>query len=447
MLSISTEQATLYLGKEFVTPTRDGNIPGWIDDMIIGVNGTTSFIAKVSQPVIATNFPLIEKETSLLLGILTNKTSEPLTHEALDINQIRKLLDGQKTFSPLSVSAFADYYASTTQGIIEKINSLSESGKLDKAKRLARELLTRNLTINEQDHINNLLRSLYHKMVKRSLLNNQVKLALQYLDEALCLFDRDSELYILKAEAARKSDQLEAARRHLHKAIELEPGLVESIYPHIRQLVIALARGRNKTLSNQDIIQILEKEIPNDPLFPDYRHLLGKLHFEQGSYNDAMISLAYAIQLDGSLDEALSPLIESAEHRINNPAYIEIPLIRHGSVFSVNASINNQPDTYAFILDTGATYTAISEETLNRSGLNIPFGASEITMNTANGPVIAPVLQMDTITLAGASVKNIDVTIVNDLESFDGLLGLSFLEQFNFRVDQDKNLLILTQKK
>ncbi len=102
----------------------------------------------------------------------------------------------------------------------------------------------------------------------------------------------------------------------------------------------------------------------------------------------------------------------------------------------VDAKIN---DTFGrFVVDTGASSVVVTYEFADRSGL--PRNQRQtMTVNTANGPIQTFVSQADSITLGGLTTGRVFVTIQSPNASgfgpgIDGLLGLSYLGNFDFRL-------------
>ena len=48
--------------------------------------------------------------------------------------------------------------------------------------------------------------------------------------------------------------------------------------------------------------------------------------------------------------------------------------------------------------------------------------------------------------VSGARVNDLDVVVLDSLASFDGLLGLSFLDHFNIDLDRNRNELTLRRR-
>lgn len=88
-------------------------------------------------------------------------------------------------------------------------------------------------------------------------------------------------------------------------------------------------------------------------------------------------------------------------------------------------------------LDTGATYVLISWDVAEALNLNPAFCEKRADIITASGTERAPLLTVDMIRFVDKATNNVNV-LVHDLppKSYvDGLLGLSFLRNFDLRIN------------
>lgn len=103
-----------------------------------------------------------------------------------------------------------------------------------------------------------------------------------------------------------------------------------------------------------------------------------------------------------------------------NGAGLQIERARDGH-YHVVAQINNQ--AVPFLLDTGATSTAISAKVADKLNLTAD---GQVTVSTANGMTQARTARVDLRINNLVSVSNLRVTILPDLGG-DGLLGMDVL--------------------
>jgi clan AA aspartic protease (TIGR02281 family) len=127
-------------------------------------------------------------------------------------------------------------------------------------------------------------------------------------------------------------------------------------------------------------------------------------------------------------------------------ARVSVPLIRQGNSFLVRALLNGRRDAL-FYVDTGASYTTISSAVAQELGLYVGSGAPSVTLLTASGSIQAPMANVESLQVGGLEARDVQV-VVHDLPRGAlgvGLLGLSFLNRFQVRLDPDQGLLMLSQ--
>ena len=125
-----------------------------------------------------------------------------------------------------------------------------------------------------------------------------------------------------------------------------------------------------------------------------------------------------------------------------------IPLQRSAGVWIAQVEFN---DLYQakLIVDTGATYTTISEDLAFDAGINPDSSYRPMTLHTAGGDIKADVGFAKNIRVGRAGRDDVLVvihTIPNLPEDIDGLLGLSFFDQFMVHLDQSRKQLHLTPR-
>lgn len=98
------------------------------------------------------------------------------------------------------------------------------------------------------------------------------------------------------------------------------------------------------------------------------------------------------------------------------------------------------------MIDTGASTTVISQEAFDALPRRVKREfIGNFTVNTANGPVDAPVYRFNTLRIGEYQVEDIAIVVLS-LQNLgaDGLLGMNFLNQFRFNIDQVNSQLILS---
>ena len=92
-------------------------------------------------------------------------------------------------------------------------------------------------------------------------------------------------------------------------------------------------------------------------------------------------------------------------------------------------------------MDTGASLSIISFDTLARLGIPSNQVKKMGWFNTANGVVQAPIISLTGFAVGGHIAENIEVGVMDVSQSgaIDGLLGMNFLKHFKFYIDQSDN--------
>jgi len=111
----------------------------------------------------------------------------------------------------------------------------------------------------------------------------------------------------------------------------------------------------------------------------------------------------------------------------------------------VQGSVNGA--SVRFIVDTGASLVVVPPAVAKAAGLDTE-GASMTKLQTANGTVRAPAVEIDRLNVAHLSMNRVKAVVLRaSPNAHTGLLGMSFLSHYRMQVDHDNHLLILEQKR
>ena len=129
------------------------------------------------------------------------------------------------------------------------------------------------------------------------------------------------------------------------------------------------------------------------------------------------------------------------------PHKASIPIERHGHVVVIEAMLNNKRSA-KFVVDTGASYTLISNAVARDLAIDVGAGTKTLPFQTANGLINAPITSLESISVGGMEIRDL-VTAVHDAvpdPQVAGLLGLNFLSNFRMDIDTQKGVIHMEKK-
>ena len=129
------------------------------------------------------------------------------------------------------------------------------------------------------------------------------------------------------------------------------------------------------------------------------------------------------------------------------PRKASIPIEKHGQVVIIQAILNNKRSA-KFVVDTGASYTLISNALARDLAIDVGSNPKTLAFQTANGLIQAPITSLESVTVGGMEIRNLPAAVhdaVPDPE-VSGLLGLNFLSNFRMDIDTQHGMLYLEKK-
>ena len=127
---------------------------------------------------------------------------------------------------------------------------------------------------------------------------------------------------------------------------------------------------------------------------------------------------------------------------------IVVPITRIGGSIVVQVLLNHSVDAH-LIVDTGATMTVLSYDLGIELGLLSGSDVSLNTVNTAGGSVQVSMTKVESIEVGRAQTSNVPVAIhdlPDAIPGVSGLLGMSFLKNFEVTLDANQGFLKLLPK-
>jgi len=215
---------------------------------------------------------------------------------------------------------------------------------------------------------------------------------------------------------------------------------------------------RIKTLSNRHIDTLKAKnEIDNIREF--YEHLILKepdnyeiqmqfaeFEFLNGNYDRSQQLLDVLVHHSEYSQQAIA-LLTKNEHQISllKSGGVPVPVIKQGDHFIVSAVVNDL-EPIKLIIDTGASITVLAPYVVQSLGIQEEDALKLMDFNTANGIVTAPVVNIEKLNIQNHVVRNLRVGVLPAFNNsnIQGLLGMNFLRQFSFFINQENLTLELS---
>lgn len=171
-----------------------------------------------------------------------------------------------------------------------------------------------------------------------------------------------------------------------------------------------------------------------------YVPLLGKSLRAASTFGLVGILLVVVLQIS-----RMDPRFELAMPEIGLPEQVvegaetRVRLAPDGH-FWLRAEINGEPAN--FLVDTGATLTAVSAETAMSAGLEPREAGLPVRMQTANGPVAADLTTIDELRFGNVAARGLDAIIAPGLGPTN-VIGMNLLSRLaSWRVEGDTMILV-----
>jgi len=150
-----------------------------------------------------------------------------------------------------------------------------------------------------------------------------------------------------------------------------------------------------------------------------------------------LVLFAYRKQFGGVAEHVKTELTNDTGQRTEGDSLV-IDMSADGH-FWVNGEINSTPTK--FLIDSGATITALSDTVALEAGLNVDTSGPGIAMQTANGTVVARRSLIPGLTIGPISTTDLPV-IVSDRFNGVNVLGMNFLSRLkSWRVENGQMVL------
>ena len=124
-----------------------------------------------------------------------------------------------------------------------------------------------------------------------------------------------------------------------------------------------------------------------------------------------------------------------------------VKLTKRGNSLTTSVLLNRKVRE-ELIVDTGATDTVISSSLAKKMGISATKGKNVLCQVADGRTVNGKQINIKEVRVGGAKVYNVQAIVMDsgEIGNSPGLLGMSFLNNFIFKVDTEKEILVLQKR-
>jgi len=194
----------------------------------------------------------------------------------------------------------------------------------------------------------------------------------------------------------------------------------------------------------EKLANFYERMISIEPDNYELQMQFASLEYENRHYDNVMRLLSVLVYHPELEDQALK-LLQSTQYQLSRQESGDLPIsVESKDGQYIVSAIINDLEPVQLMLDTGASLTILSPEIINSLGIH--EAQRSMRFSTANGEVNAPIVIVGKLDIQNYLARDLEVGVLPSfpLGSIDGLLGMNFLSQFSFFIDQENNVLHLS---
>lgn len=190
----------------------------------------------------------------------------------------------------------------------------------------------------------------------------------------------------------------------------------------------------------EELIELYEHALQWEPDNSTYYLRLAEIYLAMGDYDAAASAIAALPATPGS-EQRLAALQNAIAD--NGAVEAGIPLQRSGNHYLVDVLLNGVPAR--LMIDTGASVSALSRDAAQRLVDSARLQhQGDTQLATAGGRIDSPVYLADTVSIDRHDLYGVEWVVIDyPDDEVDGVLGMNVLSQFEFRIDQQRQLLLL----
>jgi clan AA aspartic protease (TIGR02281 family) len=375
------------------------------------------------------------------IGWLLRGTIEPMPHEALPVaslpTNVHEVLSVTDDLIDSPVSTLHSKSVTTPiKSPLEQLADLLNSGRDDEAIEWYVSLSRENGDIDGARHLIN-------QQVSAREQRNEVQAAVRLLTRLIEELPQAFNERLALASLYQRDQRFYPALLTLFDAMSVASTSDE--LTQLDRLIEQTVRLAQRSFADDDIqanIKLFQFLIQHHAAHTPYYIELAKW-FIKASQLDAAIEQLNVVQYDPFVGDTAQKMLAEIERLRLKLLETPLALQRKGSHFMVDAILNHRD--IRLLIDTGASLTVLDSAAAAQLGLNESDMLQRMQMNTANGVTEALLYRIDSMALGVFSVSPMDIAVVEHLEvnGASGLLGMNFLQHFEFRIDQSDAQLFL----
>ncbi len=475
--AVSGEDGSLYVGKRVALALPDHSLPdntldGQIESALqTAPNGRNYFNVAFAGTGGQRGGPLVGAESGELIGFVTNARGQQPQwmylagdrYSAIDASSIRTFLRTALD-TPQSARDFTVRFARSAGGLRYSISRFAQREEWGAALRALEQLAT--LDGNNSDITQQALTLAAYYHGHQLVDGDNPSLAISLAADMRQRFPQQQPWCLVEARAYASQQRWNTSFYRVRSCLQDPYGMKprdsellasptrttlsridsdQAVLAQAHDAAIRFASDTNQPRSDRMNLLLGALELGEHPQI--YR-LLGDFEYEAQNYTVAQNYYREAIRLDPSISASLGNRLRNSAQRANSAPATEIEFEKRRGGIVVSGRLNDSSQSFRLLVDTGATYSALSRGTLLRLGLgNVLNGVSQVVeLEAAGGTIYAQRFVLDSMQIGNARVTQVPVVILENLEGFDGLVGLSFLQHFDVSLDQDAGKLILNQR-
>ena len=299
------------------------------------------------------------------------------------------------------------------------------------------------LGANEQQA--QLLKRRWLEVLKQWLQSKDFDVVQRFIDAFLYAFPYDLEILEVQADSWVAQNRTSEAINQYHTLISntfetKQEEYYQARIHHLASEKLSALKGRG---SWQAVVDFANEVRVQEPGYPPFMLAQAEAYVALGDFESADPLLRELLEISLYRDQARDLLAQIDAAKLQE---IAIKLDVMGEHYLVNGIMNESSDI-RLMIDTGASLSVLTKTRFEEiESWTDPEYMGETLLNTAGGQINAPIYQFDRFEIDGFYVNDISFVVIDldNMRNYHGLLGMNFLKQFKFQIDQANNLLILS---